>query len=622
MKRQAIGLLMIGVVLGTMASMAARAATPSVQDALKLEPVHRDVEVSRPSPDEVERCTISVQKEGGHSGWVVKSPNGAVLRKYLDTNDDNYVDQRCFYKDGLEVYRDIDGDFNGTPDQHRWFHTAGTRWGLDEDEDRRIDTWKVISAEEVTAEVIAALAARDARRFSRVVLTPEELKTLGLGKSQAEKLGERIDGLTERFGELASRQRAVTSGSEWVQFSGNRPGVVPAGTQESTKDLKVYENVVAIVQSGDRHLQVQMGTLVEVGDVWRVIDLPQLIVEGQSEMASTGFFFQGPLAETAAASSAGTSEQFQKLLAALEKLEPDATRQRADLIEKIAAEAPTAEDRAMWLRQLADEVSAAVQTGSYAQGVERLEDLCKRLGDAPGDRELAAYVRFRQLSADYGLRVQSGEDFAKIQQEWIKNLEGFVSDYPKSLDTAEAMLQLAIAQEFAGEEEKATRWYGRIVQDFPDSAAAGKAAGARRRLEAVGKKLDFQGKSPEGKTIDLADFRGKVVLIQYWATWCGPCKTDMDTLKELLAKHGGSGFTIIGVSLDDTAQEMAGYVREKRLPWPQIFEEGGLDSRPANTLGILTLPTMILVDQQGKVVNRNVHASELDEELKRLLGGS
>jgi thiol-disulfide isomerase/thioredoxin len=118
--------------------------------------------------------------------------------------------------------------------------------------------------------------------------------------------------------------------------------------------------------------------------------------------------------------------------------------------------------------------------------------------------------------------------------------------------------------------------------------------------------------------VDLAKYRGQVVLIQYWATWCEPCKADMATLKELRTKYD-SKFTVIGVNLDNSAQTLTAFLAENRLPWPQIYEEGGLESRPAVELGVLTLPTMILVDQEGRVVNRNVSAAELEGEVKKLI---
>ncbi len=130
--------------------------------------------------------------------------------------------------------------------------------------------------------------------------------------------------------------------------------------------------------------------------------------------------------------------------------------------------------------------------------------------------------------------------------------------------------------------------------------------------------LEFRGKSTSGEAVDLAKFRGQVVLIQYWATWCEPCKADMLILKELVERYGSAGFAVIGVNLDTSAQAMQSFLSESRLPWPQVYEEGGLDSRPAVELGILTVPTMILVDQQGRVVNRNISATELGSELKKL----
>jgi thiol-disulfide isomerase/thioredoxin len=613
--------------------MTAEAASPSPEQALRLIPTQKEVEFDRPDADQASRCKVSAQKVEGNVAWVVQSPDGLVLRQFVDTNGDNVVDRWSYFQDGLEVYRDIDSDFNNKADQYRWFHTAGSRWAIDEDEDGEIDAWKSISAEEATAEVVAALAARDVDRFQRVVLSAGELKSLGLGQTKLDQLAKRIDGLSAQFQQLLNRQKTVTAATRWIQFSANRPGIVPAGTDGSTKDIRVYENVMAIVQTGDEHGQVQIGTLVEVGDAWRVIDLPNPISSSDAELASSGFFFRPSLDSPTPMVAAGPSERSRELLAELEKLDAAADRassaeerarlhaRRADLLEQIAEQAGSPADRAMWLRQMADMVSAAVQSGEYPGGVERLESLFEKLNRSGQDEELVPYVRFRQLMADYGRKIQtaSTEEFVKIHTAWLKQLEGYADKYPNSPDAAEAMLQLAIAQEYAGEEKEAKKWYGRVADKFPRSAAGRKAAGALTRLESIGKAISLQGESPSGGVVDLAAFRGKVVLIQYWATWCEPCKADMAALKELLAKYGPAGFNIICINLDSRRQDMAAYLAERRIRWPQIYEEGGLDSRPANELGILTLPTMILVDQQGKVVNRNVDVAALERELERLL---
>jgi thiol-disulfide isomerase/thioredoxin len=613
------------------ASLPAWAATPTAEQALKLMPVQPGVDYDRPKPEEAAKCKILAKKFDGHVGWIVEGPSGVILRKFVDTNDDNIVDQWSYYKDGLEVYRDSDSNFNGKVDQHRWFHTGGSRWGVSTHEDGTIDYWKSISAEEATAEVIAAIATTDADRFARLLLTPAELKSLGLGKSRAQSVAEKTQKATAGFKAMCAQQKAVARDAAWVQFSASRPGVVPAGTDGSTRDVRVYENAVAIVESGGKHEQVQIGTLIQVGDLWRVIDLPQIAGQRQADAASSGFFFQASLIHRNEPTGNAGSEAAQKLLADLENLDREAAKattpedqtrlvgRRADLLEQIAAAAKTPDERAQWLRQAADTISAAVQSGVFPDGPDRLKKLFEKLQKSDADKGLAAYVKFRQLTAAYALSMQAKKaDYAKIQAEWLKALEQYIGDYPTAADAAEAMLQLAISQEFTGQEEDAKKWYVRIVNEFPSSPAAKKAAGAQTRLESVGKTIALTGQSPLGSPVDLAKYQGKVVLIQYWATWSGPAKADMATLKELWSKYGRQ-FVVIGVNLDNNVKDLNAYLAENPLPWPQIFEEGGLDSRVANLLGILTVPTMILVDQQGKVVSRSIAIADVESEVKKLI---
>jgi len=609
----------------------ALAANPSAEQALKLVPVQAGVDYDRPGEAETAKCKMTPKKIDGYVGWIVESPNGAILRRFVDSNGDNVVDQWSYYKDGLEVYRDIDTNHNGKADQYRWFHTGGSRWGIDHNEDGVIDEWKAISAEEVTAEIVAAIAARDPDRFARLVLTAEELASLGLGKERADDVAKKATRATTEFKTMTTRQKALANDAAWVQFSAGLPGVVPAGTDQSTKDVRVYENVTAIAETGGQHRQVQIGTLVQVGDRWRVIDLPQVLVEGQAEAAPEGFFFHASMAMRRDSQTAGAGEMPQKLLAELENLDKQAaqantpadqakyTEQRAELLQKIADASKDPDQREMWVRQLADMLSAAVQSGAYDEGAKRLAALHERLAKNPADRDMAAYVKFRELTASYYLAMKAPKaDFVKVQANWMKTLEQFIADYPASPDAAEAMLQLAINEEFGGEEAAAKKWYGKIVSDFPQAPAAEKAAGALTRIDSVGKQIKLAGQSPLGSPVDLANYRGKVVLIQYWATWSTPAKTDMATLKELWNKYGRS-FAIIGVNLDYEPENLKSYLAENPLPWQQIYEKGGMDSRPANALGILTVPTMILVDQQGRVVNRYVSTAELEAELKKLI---
>ena len=623
------------VLASLLAIRPAEGASPTAKEALQFAPVQEGVDISIPSATDIDRCKILAQKEKGRFGWVIEDPSGNVLRVFLDTNGDNVVDRWSYYKDGLEVYRDVDRNSNRKADQFHWYHTAGCRVGLDQNEDGVVDTWARISAEEVTAEVVAALAEKDATRFARLVLTADELKSLGLGPAKLKELNKKISGIKARFQQLAGQQDTIAADTKWVQFSGNQPGIVPSETDGATKDIRVYENVMAIVQTGQEHGQVVIGTLIQVGNVWRVIDLPTIPSGNQDQIASSGFFFKTPQAEQAPAMPAGRDEESQKLIEEMQGMDALLAQastpaelaklhaRHARIIEQLASKSASEENRVMWIRQLADVVSAAVQSGSYPTGIKQLQSLFGSLIKNKEDRDLAGYVKFRYMTANYFLSMSRpdppADHFMKVQAEWLKQLEQFVEEFPALDDAAEAMLQLAYARELGGEEEEAGKWYSRIAKDFPESRVAKKAVGARTRLDSVGKKLALKGESLSGQLIDLNKYLGQVVLIQYWATWCKPCKADMPTLKDLVSRYGKSGFNIVGVNLDSNANEMTEYIKEYQVPWPQIREEGGLDSRPAAELGILTLPTMILIDKEGKVVNRNIRVAEIDGELRRLI---
>jgi len=605
----------VGVMLSC--SLPVSAASATVAQVLQVAPSQTGVECDRPKPEDVPRCKISVKRIDGHVGYIVESPEGVVLRKFLDTKGTNVVDQWSFYKDGVEVYREIATKPNGKKDEFRWLNTAGTRWGVDTVGDGKLTAWKAISAEEVTAEIVAAVANHDSARFARVLLSSEELQSLGLGKAKSEAVAGKIVKAAIDFGTLADRQKGITPESKWLQFSGSRPGVVPAGTDESTRDIEVYENVVAIVQTGEKNIQAQIGTLIRVGNAWKTIDAPLISGEGQPDVVALGFFFQAAQAARAGAVAVGPSEESQKMIAEMEAMEPGDPR-RVEIIQKLVDQAKTSEERLSWLRQLADTLSAGVQSGKLPDGDKRLQALLEN-AQKDADKNLAAYVKIRLLTAGYAQAISAPKaDVAKIQADWLKNLEQYISDYPTSPDAAEAMLQLGIAREYAGQDDDAKRWYERIGREFTDSPQAKKANGAARRIDSVGTVLNLTGKGPGGETVDIATYRGKVVLIQYWATWSEAAKNDMPALKELATKYRGY-FDVIGVSVDANVKTLKGYLAQNPLPWQQIFEEGGQDSRPANALGIITVPTMILVDAQGKVVNRSMQASEIEAELKKLV---
>jgi len=136
----------------------------------------------------------------------------------------------------------------------------------------------------------------------------------------------------------------------------------------------------------------------------------------------------------------------------------------------------------------------------------------------------------------------------------------------------------------------------------------------------VGKPLALSGTTMDGKKVSLESLRGTPVLVHYWATWCEPCKVDIAQIRELSLKYGPKKFAVIGIALDSDKAQLQKFLAAKPLPWPQVHEAGGLDGRLAEELGVLTLPTMFLLDADGNVVDRNLVITDLDKKLESLIG--
>ena len=606
-------------------------AAPSVGDALKLSPVQENIAYDTPAADKIASSTIKAEKINDVTAWVVRDPDNKILREFADSNKDNVVDTWSYFRDGLEVYRDIDSNFNGKADQYRWFHSDGIRWALDSDEDNVIDSWKLISPEEVAAEVIEALSAKDSKRFERLLVTAEDIKKLGLDAARVDQLQKRVSAAAEKFGSVTT-DASLKPGFAFSDFGGVRPGMVPAGSQGVSKDLMVYESVWAMIDNAGEHKQLQLGTLISVGGAWKLIDGPTL---GTEKEVAVGFFFdqggRGVGERAMVESDAAPTEQMQATLDELEKLDTELTaaqpadkpalnKRRAELLLKIANSVSSPDERAQWLEQLADSVSAASQEGSFPDGVKYLKDLENQLASEEGSEDLQAYFEFHRMTAEYyGITLAEPEvDIAKAQEQWMKDLEAYVDKYPDSKHGAEALRAMAMGYEMSGQTEQALKWYRRILEDYPKNVAAELARGAVKRLSSEGQEISLSATDLAGGKIDLKALRDKVVVIQYWTTTSDVCKADHAVLKDLVAKYGGKTLEVVSICLDFDRNSVISYLDTNKLPWKQVYEPGGFDGRLASEMGIVTVPLNIMIGPDGKVISNNIQVAEIESELKKL----
>lgn len=132
---------------------------------------------------------------------------------------------------------------------------------------------------------------------------------------------------------------------------------------------------------------------------------------------------------------------------------------------------------------------------------------------------------------------------------------------------------------------------------------------------------DFAMPSPDGSTMSLSDVagRGKVVLVDFWASWCGPCRAAMPSFIELYNKYKDKGFDVVGVSLDNNKEAWTAAIEKLGLPWKQMSDLKGWNSDAARIYDVRAIPHTMLIDGSGNIVGRNMTAHEIDEQLQKLL---
>jgi thiol-disulfide isomerase/thioredoxin len=129
----------------------------------------------------------------------------------------------------------------------------------------------------------------------------------------------------------------------------------------------------------------------------------------------------------------------------------------------------------------------------------------------------------------------------------------------------------------------------------------------------------FVQNDPNGKAVSLASFKGKVVLLDFWASWCGPCRAENPNVVAAYRKYSPKGFTILGVSLDNDKDKWLAAVKKDQLNWTQVSDLKGWQNKVADLYGIKGIPMNYLLDKDGKIVAKSLRGEDLDKKLDELL---
>ena len=133
--------------------------------------------------------------------------------------------------------------------------------------------------------------------------------------------------------------------------------------------------------------------------------------------------------------------------------------------------------------------------------------------------------------------------------------------------------------------------------------------------------VDFEMQTPEGKTVKLSDYvgKGKVVLVDFWASWCGPCRREMPNLVEAYAKYKGKNFEIVGVSLDQDGAAWKEAIKKMDMTWPQMSDLKFWQCEGAQLYAVNSIPHTVLIDGSGKIIARGLHGEELQAKIAEVV---
>ncbi len=239
-----------------------------------------------------------------------------------------------------------------------------------------------------------------------------------------------------------------------------------------------------------------------------------------------------------------------------------------------------------------------------------------------------ASVELNTLIERINAKLKNGQ---QTENDLTNELQGFDALYNKyknikSNSTAEILgMKADLYLEVLDNPEKALEIVQQIKQDLPDTAIGKRASETIpvlqkevdgwkiRKSLTIGSKLpDFDETDLNGKPLSIANYKGKIVLLDFWATWCVPCVMELPNVQNVYEKYHAQGFEIIGISLDEDKPTLEKFIQEKNMPWPQFNDGKRFDNKLATKYGVNSIPATILVDGDGNIIGTNLRGTALE----------
>ncbi|QDS97417.1 TlpA family protein disulfide reductase [Adhaeretor mobilis] len=331
----------------------------------------------------------------------------------------------------------------------------------------------------------------------------------------------------------------------------------------------------------------------------------------------------------------GSADAIIEFMQGLSKLKPEEGQDRNAFIKKLTETMRDSADAL--LKKKPDEQELTLGNRVLLISLERLAEM----GDQQAAKRLPKEVARAKASKVDGIaslgwqfqlvgQLESWEDLnEKSKQDFVKKTlkqmqeDGFRPVHAQLLQMTSEALQ-DIDPKYAGAVLRGSIDLMKRSDNPQLRNSVGRLEGTLRRMELPGNQMEVFGTLLSDEKVDWKSYRGKVVLVDYWATWCGPCRDEVPNLLKMYDAYHEKGFEVLGISLDETAEDAQSYIDDMDIPWATIFSkkeaDRGWNNPMARHYGISGIPTAILVDRDGKVVHMNARGRNLRAKLQELLG--
>jgi thiol-disulfide isomerase/thioredoxin len=228
---------------------------------------------------------------------------------------------------------------------------------------------------------------------------------------------------------------------------------------------------------------------------------------------------------------------------------------------------------------------------TYKKRGERAREFVEKYPDHPRKAD-ALYIRAESL-------MRGGQE---TSTEFKEAADAFIKAAPA--DDRGGLLTYVMAEGSTDAETK-SKLFHQIIEKYPRTPFASMARAQLRKVDDVGKPFELEfSDAVSGKKYSMKDLKGKVVVVDFWATWCGPCVQEMPAMKKLYTEYKDQGVEFIGVSLDqagDGLDKLKTFVAENEITWPQFYQGKGWESEFSRGWGINSIPCVFVVDADGKL---------------------